>query len=70
MPHFRIPLTTAELWWAFAEMEKFTLDGGRYYPASPGSDWKPVAIDEVEPPKRNGGIKPFKKYKLLIPTES
>jgi hypothetical protein len=70
MPHFRIPLTTTEFeipdeWWAFAEMNKFTLDGVRHYPASRGSDWKPVSIDEVEPPKRNGGIEPFKKYKLM-----
>jgi hypothetical protein len=70
MPRFKIPLTTTEFeipdeWWVFAEMDKFTPDGGGYYPASPNSDWEPVSIDQLEPPKRNGGIQSFRKYKLM-----
>ena len=63
---FEIP----DEWWSFADMDSFTLQGGRFYPyhqimGAPGGDVEVVRLAEVEPPLRNEGVPPFKKYKLL-----
>src|SRR5678815_5723634 len=52
-------------WWAFTEMASLAPRGGGYYPPPPSADFQIVSIGEVEPPKRNGGVPPFKKYKMV-----
>lgn len=54
-------------WWQFAEMSSFSPNGGNYYPYSFQFADTVVVVNlaEVEPPKRNDGVPPFKKYKLL-----
>jgi hypothetical protein len=53
-------------WWACADMDKFSRGGSQFYPCWPGSqDVQIVPLAEVEPPTRDAGIPPFKKYKLI-----
>jgi hypothetical protein len=42
----------------------FTPDRG-YYPAQAHADWKVVPIEDIQPPTRNTGVPPFKKYKMV-----
>lgn len=60
-----VPFEIPDEWWQFPEMDTFTLRGGRFYPyqSLPG-DQKIDAIPlaDVEPPMRNCGVPPFKKY--------
>jgi hypothetical protein len=70
VPRFLIPLMAAlfeipDEWWSFAEMGGFAPSGGGYYAPPPTSDFEVVAVEAVEPPMRNGGVPPFKKYKLV-----
>jgi hypothetical protein len=53
-------------WWQFAEMDTFRLLG-RFYPYPFGSDQEidAVPVTEIEPPMRNAGVPPFKKYKMV-----
>jgi hypothetical protein len=54
-------------WWRFAEMERFAISPGGYYPYAVQSDEEVliVSVDEVEPPRRNSGVTLLKKYKLM-----
>jgi len=55
----------ADDWWRFADMEGFSSGGRRCYPVgqqTTGVDL--VQLSDVEPPSRNAGIEPFKKYKM------
>jgi len=58
---FEIP----DEWWTFAEMAGFTPGGGGYYLTQANTDWEVVPIGEVEPPMREIGVPPFKKYKMV-----
>jgi hypothetical protein len=60
---FEIP----DEWWHFAEMDTFTSRGGRFYPYRPllGEEIDAVPLADVEPPMRNSGVPPFKKYKMV-----
>jgi hypothetical protein len=53
-------------WWSFTEMDNFSLEGHRFY-AYPlhaqGVDVVPLS--DIEPPMRNSGVPPFKKYKMV-----
>jgi hypothetical protein len=53
-------------WWHFAEMNTFRLRG-RFYPYPLASDQEidAVPLAEIEPPMRNAGVPPFKKYKMV-----
>jgi hypothetical protein len=53
-------------WWRFAEMDTFTLRG-RFYPYGPRGDQEidAVPLADIEPPLRNSGVPPFKKYKMV-----
>ncbi len=53
-------------WWIFSEMDKFSLNKGRFYPyCTKDSNIEVVDIYEIEPPTRNNNIQPFRKYKLV-----
>ncbi len=54
-------------WWHFAEMERFAVSPGGYYPYAncADEDIVIVSLDEVEPPLRNLGITLLKKAKLM-----
>jgi hypothetical protein len=54
-------------WWHFAEMERFTVSPGSYYPYAlrAGEEVLIVPIEEIEPPRRNHGVSLLKKYKLM-----
>ena len=53
-------------WWKFSEMDKFNINGARFYPYPISAEnVEAVAISEIEPPTRNQNIPPFKKYKLV-----
>jgi hypothetical protein len=69
---FNLPLEAGSFeilddWWHFAEMERFTVSPGGYYPYAIPKDEEVIvaAIDEVEPPRRNFGVVLLKKYKLM-----
>jgi hypothetical protein len=68
---FRTPnsleFTIPDDWWHFAEMNTFSPNGGGYYPYPFQLAEKVTVVNltEVEPPKRDDGVPPFKKYKLL-----
>ena len=58
---FEIP----DEWWTFADMGCFP-DGEFYpYPLQQADKVRVVSITDVEPPRRNDGVPPFKKYKML-----
>ena len=54
-------------WWCFAEMDRFTVSPGGYYPYALRADEEVliVSIAEVEPPRRKHGVTLLKKYKLM-----
>jgi hypothetical protein len=62
---FQIP----DDWWAFAEMDAFSVNGARCFPVDPeGPDLdriELVPLAAVEPPTRNPGVAAFKKAKLM-----
>jgi hypothetical protein len=61
---FEIP----DKWWHFAEMDTFSSKGGRFYPYRllPGDqEIEAVLLTDIEPPTRNSGVPPFKKYKMV-----
>jgi len=61
---FEIP----DEWWQFAEMDAFSSKGGRFYPYRPLRDAQEVdavPLSDIEPPMRNSGVPPFKKYKMV-----
>jgi hypothetical protein len=68
--HFATPDATVAFeipdeWWTFAEMDGFS-DGEYYpYPVGQADKVQVVPIAEVQPPLRNKGVPPFKKYKML-----
>jgi len=53
-------------WWFFTEMDNFSLEGHRFY-AYPlhARSVDVVPLSDVEPPMRNSGVPPFKKYKMV-----
>lgn len=54
-------------WWAFAEMDAFSPSPGSFYPYSSSGegDTQVVPLLGIEPPSRNEGVSPFRKYKLV-----
>ena len=69
---FRTPASAIEFdipdeWWTFAEMSAFSPGGGGYYPYpfQLANSVEVVRLADVEPPRRNDGVPPFKKYKLV-----
>src|SRR6266849_1607646 len=55
-------------WWSFAEMDSFSPKGGGFYPYKQSDiteDIHVVLLSEIEPPMRNSGVPPFKKYKMV-----
>jgi len=47
-------------------MENFSVDGsGDYYYPKEDAKIQIIPLSEIEPPQRNKGIPPFKKYKLV-----
>jgi hypothetical protein len=63
-----IPFEIPDEWWGFAEMEAFKLDGARFYhyrEVAPDLEVDAVPLTDVEPPLRNAGVPPFKKYKMV-----
>jgi hypothetical protein len=69
---FHLPLQEGSFevpddWWRFAEMERFGVSPGAFFPYANRADEDIVivSIDEVEPPLRNPGVALLKKYKLL-----
>jgi hypothetical protein len=61
---FEIP----DEWWHFAEMDTFSSKGGRFYPYRPltgDQEIEAVPLTDIEPPTRNSGVPPFKKYKMV-----
>ena len=59
--HFTIP----DDWWRFCEMTTFR-PVSKFYPyARNCSEAIAVPITEIEPPVRDVGIPPFRKYKLV-----
>jgi hypothetical protein len=67
--HFETSVTGARFdipdeWWSFAEMDTFKRVS-EYYPPPRDKDFELVPLSDVEPPMRNLGVPPFKKYKLL-----
>jgi hypothetical protein len=55
-------------WWSFAEMDTFVLRGGGFYPyqqCASAAEIDVVPLTDVEPPLRDSGVPPFKKYKLV-----
>lgn len=65
-PGTEIEFEIPDEWWMFAEMDKFKLNGGRFYPyPSSATNVEAVDTSEIEPPTRNKNIPPFKKFKLV-----
>jgi len=53
-------------WWFFAEMDRLSSNGGRFYAYPPHfRGVEVVPLSDVEPPMRNSGVPPFKKYKMV-----
>ena len=55
-------------WWTFVGMGEFSPSPGGYFPYStaPGNEETVVEpLTDIEPPLRDAGIPPFKKYKLV-----
>ena len=66
-PKGEIAFDIPDEWWHFAEMDAFTLRG-RFYPYRASASHQEIAavpIAEIEPPARNSGVPPFKKYKMV-----
>lgn len=53
-------------WWLFCDMNIWNVNDYKYYPHN-GSlrETKIANITHIEPPTRDNGITPFKKYKLV-----
>jgi hypothetical protein len=53
-------------WWSFCELDTFRL-GSSFYPysATSGQAVEVVALHDIEPPVRDPGLEPFRKYKLV-----
>lgn len=65
-PRRDIEFTIADGWWAFSEMETFDTGPSSYYPYTPSAKGvQIIELSEIEPPQRDVGIPPFKKYKLV-----
>jgi hypothetical protein len=65
-PAGQVAFEIADDWWFYAEMDNFSAKRGRYYaypPHAQGVDVVPLS--DVEPPMRNSGVPPFKKYKMV-----
>ena len=65
-PRTGIEFEISDEWWSFSEMDKFKLNGARFYLYTRSvENAEAVDISEIEPPTRNKNIPPFKKYKLV-----
>ena len=70
--HFKTPaggvaFDIPDEWWRFADMDTFTLRG-RFYPYQRlvgDQEIDAVPLADIEPPLRNSGVPPFKKYKMV-----
>jgi hypothetical protein len=63
-----VPFEIPDDWWSFAEMDSFSPRGGGFYPyrqSEVTGDIHVVPLADIEPPMRNSGVPPFKKYKML-----
>jgi len=67
---FEVPTTAVAFeipdeWWDFCDMRSFKPQSA-YYPYDPSAESVEVLdLREVEPPRRDAGVVPFKKYKLV-----
>jgi hypothetical protein len=64
----RMPFEIPDDWWSFAEMDSFSPKGGGFYPYQQSgitADMCVVPLSDIEPPIRNSGVPPFKKYKMV-----
>lgn len=55
--------TIPEDWLAFCDVSSWTR-GSDYYPYPSGETVEIVALADIEPPRRDAAIAPFKKYKM------
>ena len=60
---FEIP----DEWWQFAEMDRFSLNGRRFYTydGERYASAEGIALDEIEPPQRSEGVELLRKCKLV-----
>ena len=53
-------------WWSFAEMKTFDPGAGGYYPYTLNAkNVEVIDLTEIRPPRRDDGVPPFQKYKLV-----
>lgn len=65
-PHGEYEFTIPNEWWHFAEASCINADSENYYPYTLNAQGvKVISLRDIEPPKRDKGIAPFKKYKLV-----
>lgn len=58
---FEIP----DEWWSFCDMQSFS-PRSKYYPYDPKFvKGEIVRIETIRPPRRDPGVSPFKKYKIV-----
>ena len=50
-------------WLVFCDVANWTRETA-YYPYSSGRSVKIVSLSDIEPPRRDSGLIPFKKYKM------
>ncbi len=61
-----VEFTIPDEWWRFAEASRLSADSESYYPYTlTAQGVQIVALRDIEPPQRDNGIPPFKKYKLV-----
>lgn len=65
VPGSAISLTIPDDWWDFCEMPNFRRISDFYPYARAYANVVAVPIVEIEPPKRDAGMPPFRKYKLV-----
>ena len=60
---FEIP----DEWWQFAEMDRFSRNGRRFFTHDGGryASAQGIALDEIEPPQRSEGVQLLQKCKLV-----
>jgi len=65
-PHSQIGVDVPDEWWEFCGMSDWRPQS-LLYPYKPSNDQQVdvVNISDIEPPQRDPGVAPFKKYKLV-----
>jgi hypothetical protein len=52
-------------WWNFCEMNAFSRGARTSYAYNGSTEIQEVPIAEIEPPIRNQGVEPFKKFRMV-----